>query len=399
MLKIEEMGETESETGSLRSSVSTEVASIEENLEIKNRERGTYNLISFLSKHLETFDVPENITSDIGPDFASSKVQNFVKSLNIKRRLFFECDLSASTVEKLGIDSIERTLRGYVTKSKFLNYDGFSRASTRYRNTPREDMGTSPSNFLIERDLDEQLQAPTDISKVRKQAVTTDVPRVREHRHPKGEGVHSLRNLSVKNLAGSVAEFNSKEAHSLPDLTNISWRMDIGLDITNLSWRMKSGKTVGKLDSGIYLVRVGNGGRITENSAEFNITGTHSLTSFANLRLKETPGKVIEKLNFGNCLVIVDLRWREKPGKGVEKLYFNIYLASAEGGTKMTRGGSQLRAKAEGERKMIRGTGRISTSTVKEKVYTVENQRRLTVEINETVEMDETEIDDGEDNW
>ena len=161
MLKIEEMGETESETGSLRSSVSTEVASIEENLEIKNRERGTYNLISFLSKHLETFDVPENITSDIGPDFASSKVQNFVKSLNIKRRLFFECDLSASTVEKLGIDSIERTLRGYVTKSKFLNYDGFSRASTRYRNTPRKDMGTSPSNFLIERDLDEQLQAPT----------------------------------------------------------------------------------------------------------------------------------------------------------------------------------------------------------------------------------------------
>ena len=206
--------------------------------------------------------------------------------------------------------------------------------------------------------------------------MATDIPKVREHRHPEGEGAHSLTNLSVKNLAGSFAEFNSKEAHSLPDLINIGWRMDIRLDLTNLSWRMRSGETVGKLDSGIYLVQVGNGGNITENSAEFNITGTHSLTSFTNLRLKETPGKVIEKLNFGNCLVIVDLRWREdKPGEGVEKLYFNIYLVSAEGGTEMTRGGSQLRAKAEGERKMTRGIGRISTSAVKEKV---EGERKMT---------------------
>ena len=49
--------------------------------------------------------------------------------------------------------------------------------------------------------------------------------------------------------------------------------------------------------------------------------------------------------------------------------------------------------------KMTRGIGRISTSAVKKKVYTVENQRRLTVEINEKVEIHEIEIDDGEDNW
>ena len=125
------------------------------------------------------------------------------------------------------------------------------------------------------------------------------------------------------------------------------------------------------MDSSIYLVQVGNGGNITENSAEFNITGTHSLTSFANLRLKETPGKVIEKLNFGNCLVIVDLRWREdKPGEGVEKLYFNIYLVSAEG-----------------ERKMTRGIGRISTSAVGETM-------KADGGINGKMEMDEIKMDE-----
>ena len=146
---------------------------------------------------------------------------------------------------------------------------------------------------------------------------------------------------------------------TLPDLTNISWRMDIGLDITNLSWRMKSAKTVGKLDSNDYLARVGNVGNIAENSAEFNGTGANSLTSLTDLRWRETPGKVIEKLNFDNCLVKVDLRWREKSGKGVEKLYFNNYLELAEG-----------------ERKMTRGFGRISTSAVKEKVYTIDGDSK-----------------------
>ena len=86
----------------------------------------------------------------------------------------------------------------------------------------------SPSNILFGQDLKEQLHAATDVSKVRKQAVATDIPKVREHRHPEGEGAHSLTNLNVKNLAGNFAEFNSKGAHSLPDLTNLSWRMKPG---------------------------------------------------------------------------------------------------------------------------------------------------------------------------
>ena len=113
---------------------------------------------------------------------------------------------------------------------------------------------------------------------------------------------------------------------------------------------MKSGKTVGKLDSENYLAKVGNVGNIAENSAEFNSKGAHSLTS------------------------LTDLRWREKPGKGVEKLYFNNYLELAEG-----------------ERKMTRGFGRISTSAVKENVYTIEGEsKKAGVEV-------ERKGDDGRD--
>ena len=113
-------------------------------------EGGTYDLISFLRKHFKVFDVPENITSDGGPEFASHKVQNFLKSWNVEQRTSSECYPSALTTAKLEIEFIERTLRGYTTKSEYLNYDGFNRAITRYRNTPRGDIGTSPSNILFE---------------------------------------------------------------------------------------------------------------------------------------------------------------------------------------------------------------------------------------------------------
>ena len=74
---------------------------------------------------------------------------------------------------------------------------------------------------------------------------------------------------------------------------------------------------------------------MAENFAEFNSKRARSLTD------------------------LTDLRWREKSGKIVEKLNFDNYLVKVEGGRKMTR-----------------GNGRFSTSTVKEKVYTVDGESK-----------------------
>lgn len=63
----------------------------------QSREGGTDDLTLFLSKYPKKFDVPENITSE-GPEFASSKVQNFVKSWNVEQRTSSECYPSALTI-------------------------------------------------------------------------------------------------------------------------------------------------------------------------------------------------------------------------------------------------------------------------------------------------------------
>ena len=107
----------------------------------------------------------------------------------------------------------------------------------------------SPSNILLGRDLEEQLPAPTDVSKVRKQAMTenfADVPKVRKQAMSRSildKRACSLPNLNVKNIAKNFAEFNSKGAQSLTNLTDPRWRE-------------KSGIVVGKLDFKNYLAKV-----------------------------------------------------------------------------------------------------------------------------------------------
>ena len=176
------------ETESLERSVSTDVSSAKLDLEIKNRRHnypsypmkslycgryqvgnqtyfvlidrysnwpslcktskgGTDDLIRFLSKHFKVYGVPENIMSD-GGWFLSYKVQNFLKRRNVEQILPSECDPSAITMAKLGIEPVKRTLRLYTNKSGFLNCDGFRQAITRYRNTLCVDIGVDPSNIF-----------------------------------------------------------------------------------------------------------------------------------------------------------------------------------------------------------------------------------------------------------
>ena len=282
--------EEERETESLERSVSTNVASAELDLEIKNRRcnypdypmkslycgkthvgnytyfvlidrfsnwpsvcqtsrGGAEDLILFLSRHFKNFGVPDSITNDGGQVFASYKVKSFLKKWNVKQRLSSECDPSALTTAKLGIELIKCTLRCYTTKSGFLNCDGFSRAITRYRNTPCGDIGVSPSNILLGRDLEEQLPAATDVSKVRKQAMAGSLP-----------------NLNVGIMAGNFAEFESNLSNGTQSLPDLSYEEDRGANVRRPTRLVDRGADVrrstclvercGKSDGGGNLTRV-----------------------------------------------------------------------------------------------------------------------------------------------
>ena len=109
----------------------------------------------------------------------------------------------------------------------------------------------SPSNILLGRDLEEQLPAATDVSRVRKQAIT-ESNLVKK--------TCSLPNLNVGDMAIKFAKFENnlgEGAHSLPNLTNPRRRQ-------------KSEKIVGKLDFDNYLVKAEGGGKLTRENRRFS---------------------------------------------------------------------------------------------------------------------------------
>ena len=87
---------------------------------------GAKDLILFLRKHFENFGVPEDITSDGGPEFVACEVQSFLKRWGVKQRLSSAYYPRANTRAELGVKSMKRLLRNNTTMSGSLNCDGFS---------------------------------------------------------------------------------------------------------------------------------------------------------------------------------------------------------------------------------------------------------------------------------
>ena len=214
---------------------------------------GAKDLIKFLRKHFETFGVPEDITSDGGPEFVSHDVQMFLKRWGVKQRLSSAYYPRANTRAELGVKSMKRLLKDNTTATGSLNCDRFSRALLEYRNTPCRDIGVSPSNILFGRNLKDHLPASVEQLKVRKEWRFT-----REMR----EQALAARFIQVeKALSGG--------ARNLPDLKVGDMVLIQNQNGNNPRRWNKSGKVVERLEFNQYVVKVDGGGRLTRRNRRF----------------------------------------------------------------------------------------------------------------------------------
>ena len=214
---------------------------------------GTKDLIMFLRKHFETFGVPDEITSDGGPEFVAYEIQNFLQRWGVKQRLSSAYYPRANTRAELGVKSMKRLLRDNTTSSGSLSCDRFSRAILEYRNTPCRDTGVSPSNILFGRNLKDHLPATLENLKVRK-----------EWRFD--------REMREQALAVKFAEVERDlcvKARDLPDL-KVGDTVQIQNQRGNNPRRWcKSGKIVEKLEFNQYLIKVDGSGRLTRRNRRF----------------------------------------------------------------------------------------------------------------------------------
>ena len=119
----------------------------------KGENRGSKGLISTLRDLFTTFGIPEVMTSDGGPEFASSDVKSFLDRYGVIHRTSSVGNPHANQRAEVAVKSMKRLLRGNVGPLGNLDNDAFAKAILQYRNTPTQNTGMSPAMALFGRQL------------------------------------------------------------------------------------------------------------------------------------------------------------------------------------------------------------------------------------------------------
>ena len=110
---------------------------------------GARGLIACLRKFFSTFGVPEELSSDGGPEFSSSQTGNFLSKWGIRHRKSSAYHPQSNGRAEVAVKSVKRLLRSNISPSGSLDNDKFVRALLQLRNTPDPDCKRSPAEIVF----------------------------------------------------------------------------------------------------------------------------------------------------------------------------------------------------------------------------------------------------------
>ena len=111
------------------------------------------SLASKLREYFHTFNVPEELSSDGGPQLTASPVQNLLKHYGINHRLSSAYFPHSNMRAELAVKTSKRLIRDNTDSRGSLNTDAFVRAILQLRNTPHADTQLSPAQMVFGRQL------------------------------------------------------------------------------------------------------------------------------------------------------------------------------------------------------------------------------------------------------
>ena len=126
--------------------------------------RGAKGLCEGLRKVIATFGIPEEISSDGGPEFIAMETQDLFKCFGIKHRLSSAYLPQSNGRAEVAVKMSKRLLEDNMTIDGTLNTNKMVRALLQQRNTPDRDCKLSPAEVLFGRALPDTMpQIPKDV--------------------------------------------------------------------------------------------------------------------------------------------------------------------------------------------------------------------------------------------
>ena len=115
----------------------------------KNEDAGGSGLVKLLRELFMSFGIPEELTSDGGPEFTASETQSFLRKYGVQHRISSVGNPHSNQRSKAGVKSMKRALRGNTGANGSLDVDNFAKATLQYRNNPLQSTGISPAIALF----------------------------------------------------------------------------------------------------------------------------------------------------------------------------------------------------------------------------------------------------------
>ena len=116
-------------------------------------------LISTCRTLFTTYGVPDEFSSDGGPQLTATRFQTFLKDWGVRHRLSSAEYPQSNGRAELGVKTAKRILYDNISSRGTIDNDKVAQAIMQYRNTPLPDLQLSPAQILFHRQLRDHIPA------------------------------------------------------------------------------------------------------------------------------------------------------------------------------------------------------------------------------------------------
>ena len=118
---------------------------------VEKAKEGAQGLVNALRQTFATYGIPDELSSDGGPEFVANVTGQFLQDWGVHHRLSSVAFPHSNCRAEIGVKTIKRLISGNVGKDGTINIDAFQQAILQYRNTPDPTTKLSPAMCIFGR--------------------------------------------------------------------------------------------------------------------------------------------------------------------------------------------------------------------------------------------------------